>query len=278
MTSLAFTCVFDHDAGMMKVMRFLALIGVVLVTGACVATTSGGLQRGGYSSIDSRHAVLLAQEYQEAAALMSANSRGDIARKFSLKAAEAMTGRWSYPETPGVDPALGKAYGDLTSALMFAMNGENAKWLARAQVNYDCWAIGAKDSNCRKNFDKAMQNIGTPERMVRKESIYFDDDSSVLSPASQKKLGDVAMTARMNKGLVLHLSGHSGGGAQNQSLALRRAIAVRNFLAQAGVGPERIGVQDESLSDTVLAKQKTETGTDPKTHRVDIFMEPQFLR
>lgn len=233
-------------------------------------------QQSSYKSIDSRHAPVLGKEYRALATLMQVNRENVLAQKLMSRAAEADLGRWVYPEAPGPDEALTRAHESLTSALMFMMTSENVVWLAKAQANYDCWAGGSLDDGCRRNFDVAMRGLIVPERAVKTESIYFDDDSSVLDEEAYKKLEAVANQTRMNKTIVIALKGYSGGGDQNMSLALRRAIAIRNVLAQMGVSPDRISVDGEAQSDTILSRQTAEAGTDPQTHRVDIVMQPQF--
>lgn len=248
---------------------------VLPALGGCVTTgATAKPEAAAYSSIDGQYAPALAGEYRILAALMKANGRGDIESLMKRKAADAAAGRWSLPETPGGDEAQMKAYDALTGALMFAMSPENALYLARAQASYDCWVKVPSEDGCQRNFSKAMQGLVPREKSARTESIFFADDSSVLSEDVHTTLAAIASQARMNKGFALRLKGHSGGGEQNQSLALRRAIAVRNVLAQMGVSPDRITVEGEGHSDTILSKQQPEAGSDPKTHRVDITLEP----
>lgn len=255
-------------------LAILAVSGLPTLTGCAAAPGAAKPDTAAYSSIDGQYAPALAEEYRMLAPLMQANGRGDIATLFYRKAGDAAAGRWAVPEAPAGEEAHMKAYDALTGALMFAMSPENALYLAKAQVNYDCWVRIPSEDGCQRNFSRAMQGLTLPEKDARVESVFFDDDSSVLNAGTHGMLEAIASQARMNKGFALRLKGHSGGGEQNQSLALRRAIAVRNVLAQMGVSPDRITVEGEGHSDTILSKQTLETGSDPKTHRVDITLEP----
>jgi len=261
--------------GRPHIYRLLVVMLLPLALGACVATTTA-VGQPFYNSIDSRYAPALGEEYKALAVLMRVNQQDLLAEKFHAKAAEAGLGRWIYPEAPGMEATLNQAHDDLTGALMFLMSPENASWLAKAQANYDCWAGGSPDDGCRRNFEVAMRSLSIPESALKTEAVYFGDDSSVLDQAAHTKLETVANQARMNKAIAIALKGHSGGGDQNQSLALRRAIAIRNVLAQMGVDPARISVDGEAHSDTILGRQKAEAGTDPKTHRVDIIMQLRY--
>lgn len=104
------------------------------------------------------------------------------------------------------------------------------------------------------------------------ESVFFAVQSSKLSEAEQTKLMSLAIAMRMDKTLYARLSGVTENDS-NPSLALRRAIAVRNILSQMGVRPERLSVKDEGRSDTILSQQHPETGKDASGRRVDIVIE-----
>jgi len=113
-----------------------------------------------------------------------------------------------------------------------------------------------------------------PERSVAAghEKVFFAAQSSKLSEDEQKKLMALATAMRMDKTLYARLSGSTENGS-NPSLALRRAIAVRNILSQMGVRLERLSVKDEGRSDTILSQQHPETGSDGSGRRVDIVIE-----
>lgn len=108
----------------------------------------------------------------------------------------------------------------------------------------------------------------------RVEKVYFDADSTVISAQVRQVLQAVALIARMDQTIAIDLTGYTDQ-SHNPSLALRRAIAVRNGLSQMGVKPERMNVQDEAQSDQILGRQDTENASQSKVHRVDIVMRQQ---
>jgi outer membrane protein OmpA-like peptidoglycan-associated protein len=114
----------------------------------------------------------------------------------------------------------------------------------------------------------------TPQHSVTagKEEVFFAAQSSELSRNEHEKLKALATAMRMDKTLRARLSGSTENGS-NPSLALRRAIAVRNILSQMGVRPDRLSVKDEGRSDTILSQQHPENGKDSSGRRVDIVIE-----
>lgn len=227
------------------------------------------------SRIDAAYAPVLAQHYETVTALYRVNGLYDLADLFAQHTAIAMTGVWVEPMRPGIAPEKGDAHAMLMTALTDAMNGENALWLARAQVNYDCWNISDDDS-CKKDFDKAMRAITIPAQSLQTRAVYFDADSSALSDDTRTQLMNIANMLRMNKMLDVRLTGSTDHPDTNKSLALRRAIAVRNLLTQMGVATARITVKDENNGDVILSQQTPENSEDTKARRVDIVLEPVF--
>lgn len=127
------------------------------------------------------------------------------------------------------------------------------------------------------NSDPALPDPMTseiPQRSVTSghETVFFAAQSSVLSHDEHKKLMALATAMRMDKTLRARLSGSTEDGS-NPSLALRRAIAVRNILSQMGVRPDRLSVKDEGHSDTILSQQHPESGKDASGRRVDLVIE-----
>lgn len=260
--------------------RVIAIgIAILLATGlgGCLTTEPQTIQtsKPPQSRIDGEYAGMLARQYDTMAALFSVNGRHDAARSFAARAALAAAGQWVEPEPAGETQNLTGAREILMMALTQAMNGENALWLARAQVNYDCLAITGEET-CRNDFDKAMRSITIPAEALKTQSVFFDADSSALSEDARTKLMNIANMLRMNKMVDVRLIGSTDHPTRNQSLALRRAIAVRNILTQMGVAPGRITVKDEDHGDTILSQQTPEVNADTKARRVDIVLEPVF--
>ncbi len=258
------------------VARFIGSGFALMTMTACLATTT--TMSIPDSGIDGQYAGILAQQYETGAALAGVNGLNDLSTHFQQHGAMAAAGQWTrpitVPENPA-DPDLTEAYEMLMMSLMSAMNAENALWLARAQVNYDCWAI-TLDERCKSDFDKALRSLTIPPEALQPRVVYFAADSSELSAETRATLEAVARTMRMHKMVNIRLTGSTDHATRNKSLALRRAMAVRNVLAQMGVLPDRISVEGEDHSDTILSQQTRENGGDPLARRVDIVMEPVY--
>lgn len=71
----------------------------------------------------------------------------------------------------------------------------------------------------------------------------FDTDSSTLKPGAYEKLNRIAGVMNQDQSTAIVIKGHTdnrGSESYNMQLSQRRAEAVRNALAQAGVNPARI--------------------------------------
>ncbi|MGZ9109366.1 MAG: OmpA family protein [Micavibrio sp.] len=256
--------------------NFIALGFVLMMLSACLATTTA--LKAPESGIDGQYAGMLAQQYQTMAALAGVNGLTNLSAHYQQRGVAAAAGQWvrpaPVPDTPA-DPELVEAHDLLLMSLTSVMNAENALWLARAQVNYDCWAL-TLDESCKSDFDKALRMLAIPPEALQAQTVYFPADSSALSPETRATLESIARTMRMHKMVNIRLTGSTDHATRNKSLALRRAIAVRNVLAQMGVSPDRISVEGEDHSDTILSQQNPENGGDPLARRVDIVMEPVY--
>lgn len=261
-----------------------AAFAVFLMMGVCGCVTTAPQTHETQTQpprIDGEYAPILAQHYETMAALFTANGRNDAAHAFAARAAIAATGQWVEPQPPISQPIdattidLNETHAILMMALTQAMNGENALWLARAQVNYDCLVL-THDESCQNDFDKAMRSLTIPAHALQTQSVYFDADSSALSDDTRTKLMNIANMLRMNKMVDVRLAGSTDHPTRNKSLALRRAIAVRNILTQMGVASTRITVKDEDHGDTILSQQTPEVSANVQERRVDIVLEPVF--
>lgn len=86
--------------------------------------------------------------------------------------------------------------------------------------------------------------VETPET-VEFENIYFGFDSDVVLATSKRLLEDAAATLKRNPDVTVEIAGFAdsrGPEGYNMGLSQRRAEAVRDFLAQAGVNPDNLTV------------------------------------
>ena len=193
----------------LSLFRAFDMIAILTLT-ACVTTAHDPATPApsAFSSIDGRYAALLGEEYRMAANLFNANGYSDAIARFQAKAAEAQSGQWVYPDSPAEgESRQAQAYDELNGALMFIMDEKNAPWMAKAQVNYDCWINIPSEDGCRRNFSKAMSSLAPSDDLVKKEVVYFETDSSEITPDARSALEALARQVRMSKYILIRLTG-----------------------------------------------------------------------
>ena len=106
--------------------------------------------------------------------------------------------------------------------------------------------------------------------------LFFDFDSSVITPEARQLITQAADPARQAGMGTLSVSGHadrSGSGPYNQALGLRRAQAVQRELEGMGIERGRVQIQsfgeDRSLVETVDGQRE------PQNRRVEIIVQPR---
>lgn len=91
----------------------------------------------------------------------------------------------------------------------------------------------------RGNYEGWPQDRET----FKAQTVYFDFDSSVIKASERPKIDVVAAHLRANPFHAVIVEGHCderGTEEYNRALGERRALAVREVLMAAGIGPERI--------------------------------------
>jgi len=85
---------------------------------------------------------------------------------------------------------------------------------------------------------------GTPDRnKFSADTVYFDFDKATVKSSEESKLQDVAAYFKGNATDALIIEGNCderGTEKYNLSLGERRALAIREYLANLGVDPQRI--------------------------------------
>lgn len=159
---------------------------------------------------------------------------------------------------------------------------ENAVRLAEAQVNYDCWLerVAERDENdrdefCRTRFYSALKTLEQP--VSHHASVYFNsNETSLNDPAKtaiqnitdqfpQRDFWRVLLTGRTDK---------NGNYTDNVVLSMRRAVAVRNALAQHGIDPEQIVIEAVGESQTTAGGSGY---NNQNLRRVDMTIVPVYL-
>lgn len=272
---------------------------VVLAVAACNTTTG----RTGHfpGSYDFKH--YLQSGYEQLAEYEEfLDGDEEAAQHFLLKARNAKRQNGATPDmADGIAlpdkeiKDVSNGYAILTDALKYLNTQENARFLAEAQVNYDCWLERLTDQiesaesdeesspvsnktlieSCRSMFYSAIKALHIPENM--QFSVFFDSGEAIFNDQAVQTLEQVAL-AYIDRDLwrvrLIGRTDNTGNYEDNVILSMRRAIAVRNALAQHGVDPDRIVIE------AVGAVDATPSGkANDKSHarRVDMIIAPNYI-
>ena len=110
-----------------------------------------------------------------------------------------------------------------------------------------------------ETYDARDWSAGTS---VAIDNIYFDFDQSNLLPASYQELNKLLLLLHQNPSMKIRICGHTdqvGSAAYNQSLSLRRAQAVAEFLTRHYIEAGRLQVKGFSF-DQPIASNEDEVG------------------
>lgn len=125
---------------------------------------------------------------------------------------------------------------------------------AKAQARFDCWVEEQEEgwqndeiAKCKGDFDAAMAelkqaHIEKTVDMAKLYTVFFDFDSAQITPIGQQVL-QALVEDWGAKAVGLALTGHAdraGSASYNQKLSLRRAEAVKNFVANLGIGADKL--------------------------------------
>ena len=199
-----------------------------------------------------------------------------MAEHYRLKAEQAKGGQAVPPDDPPVKSEdLAQARATLIDARDTLGRGANAARVAEAQVNFDCWATRSARQDpaaqwCRERFHDAMNGIDVAGRNF---SVYFESGQEVPDEKAFAVIRRAAAAFVDRDQWRVHVTGHSdskGNKNQNLLLSMRRALAVRNALAQNGVDLDKIVIEAEG-------PEKNRGGDEAAARRVDIAILPAYL-
>lgn len=187
---------------------------------------------------------------------------------FARKGLVAAGGSAPAPDDLSMRPIPSAKQSELSAArqrLVAALDGggrDRAPLIAaRAQSRYDCWLEEQAENwqvddiaTCRGQFLAAMNELESALRPAqpaqapgaREYRVYFDWDRANLTPEAQQIIRQVAQTIAGGGTARIELVGkadRSGPEGYNQRLSERRARAVSDALAQAGVPRDRIAAR-----------------------------------
>jgi outer membrane protein OmpA-like peptidoglycan-associated protein len=114
--------------------------------------------------------------------------------------------------------------------------------------------------------DNLARFLADPSAAVPKTFVFdhlnFESGSTQLTPDSTKTVSDLSQVLKAYPNADVQLTGHSdstGNPANNQTLSLNRANAVKDMLVTSGVGADRITTQGVG-QERPLASNETEQG------------------
>lgn len=230
--------------------------------------------------------ALLAQEYQNLAVLEEDfMDDAEAAAHYAGKARDAARGMTVWPDNPtaarvpaAAAPELARYYNMVLDALETMSSEDNANLLALAQTRYDCWLERAAEgrdeaevSICRDMTVKALGMMSVPAGREGPFTITFADDEAIMDEGAMAAIEAAAAAWTGRPHWEVLLVGHAAPGhKENDKLvSMRRAVAVRNMLAQQGIDPDII---------TIVAHTDTALERDSGASRhVDIRFEPAYL-
>lgn len=109
--------------------------------------------------------------------------------------------------------------------------------------------------------------------VVTLPAAFFDTGKAVLKPTAKATLGKIANQLKSDANLKLTIEGHTdnvGSESMNQTLSEKRANAVRDYLAGAGISGDRITATGKGES-SPIASNKTAAGRQ-QNRRVEIII------
>jgi len=96
------------------------------------------------------------------------------------------------------------------------------------------------------------------QRLTLSSELLFDFDRAVLRPAGQSKLDELAgelKGAKVDHVAATGYAGRIGSESYNQNLSERRAQAVKDYLVQKGIDPQRAQTEGKGESDPVTGNE-----------------------
>lgn len=203
----------------------------------------------------------LHSEYMWVSRTMYASGEGAWAvgsLNFKDKALAAASGDQVDPISPSAlavdDSELNEAHKRLMAALDKGGAEKAPADMARAQAAYDCWIFAACNKmpsvaeECKARFldaiaavEKALAPAGPPP--ARDYIVFFDFDSAAVRPDAAQVLNEVLGATSAMEGSKVYATGHadrSGSRQYNLGLSERRAVSVRDYLVNGGLGSYRI--------------------------------------
>ena len=234
----------------------------------------------------------LKAEYKNLAAFEE-DERHDApaAEHYMAKARDASWGKKVAPDTLEMYPDIPKKYhrkiNEARDMLLDAIDTmfipENEGLLAIAQTKYDCWfhyrnELKNRPANlaCEEDFYNALRNLQMPGAYSGVFNVYFGSNETQLSGEGFETVREVAEIYGNRSHWTIILTGHTdsvGNRTKNKTLSLRRAVAVKNALAQYGVDFDNIAISADG-EERVAGEGDADNA---ESRRVSIAFKPGFV-
>ncbi len=232
----------------------------------------------------------LAREYKNLALYQQEHTNdADGATHFQAKARRALRGQdvgpdelaqRRVPEFASAELESARAY--LVDALTYMKTPQNEALLAMAQTRFDCWLAHQEDFPdedayiaCRDEFQESLGLLALPAAYNRVYRIHFESGRAALSAEDRALMADMAERYRGRDHWRFTLKGYTdskGDRRSNEILSMRRAIAVKNTLAQHGVPLEQVEISAEG---EVSSAEDGDSAEDSR--RVEIRVRPVYI-
>lgn len=187
------------------------------------------------------------------------------------------------------------AHGRLTKALADGARDKAPPLAAKAQAMLDCWMEQQEENfqpvdiaRCRTEYMAAMAQLEgamrpqtaaappapAPAPQAKTYVLYFDSNSSKLTPASQKTVLEAIDAAKARGVSQVTLAGHTdraGNDTYNAKLSSNRVQSVVDAMKKGGVGDNVLSI---ATFGEALPAVKTDDGkAEAKNRRVEITIK-----
>ena len=169
-----------------------------------------------------------------------------------------------------------QALQDKTKAEELALESERAAEVARAETQQIREQREAELHQLHEALDRivATRRVGDGLLVSLPESaLRFDFDSATIRPEGRELLSRIAGVLLASRSFGLAIHGHTdyiGSAQYNLRLSERRAQAVKDYIAAAGIDPDIIAVKGYGKSSPIVAA--TDEASRAKNRRVEIAL------
>jgi OOP family OmpA-OmpF porin len=273
---------------------FVLMVCAALVAGCAGQAKKDVMAAKNATDSGSEFTQQLHKEYTVFAERELAEANPESASYYAKKGSSAASGTKVAPEELPAklnydEAALRDARPKLINALSSAQAAKRPDLAAKAQVNFDCWVQEATEiwwqpedrKFCQTNFEAAMADLSSvqiakqaaPAPQAQQFLVFFEFDSSKVTPDAIEILKSVADAAKKRSGSTIKLTGYAdraGSDAYNLALSGRRAEAVKAEMENMGLSSGSISTEAKGEADPLVP---TADGVaEPQNRRVEIVL------